>query len=526
MPKILEFMTLKRFILLILTIFAVGKMLLSLGNSLSQPQIQARLELYQVNLSLNVTSLEATADNTQLSSQALLGETPYVDAQRKYQETLEFAKERRRDLKAQLKQLSGEVAVNQSSVAGLAQVPDVSPQEQQLRSSIQELNGFIGELELKTGILQAKQGNISTALETWQGLENEFSESSRFPNISRTARTLAGLWQTPPQIANNAEIEIQNGLDGWFQYEALSRLYEVQDNQTALASLQTAQQEKAQQALWKLGIVTGLPLIGGLIGFGLLLFFLGQWVFKGKNAVLATNQNTGWETPWNWETTWQVLVVGFFFFGQILLPLLIAVSGVNPTGWAIRGKALYVLVTYILMTAGGLTVLYFSIRDYFPLPEDWFRIKNNWLTWGLGGYLTAIPLVVMVSILNQQIWQGQGGSNPLLFLAVQAQDPVALLIFFTTAAILAPVFEEIIFRGFLLPSLTRYFSVSVAILLSSLLFSIAHLSVSEVLPLTVLGLVLGVVYTRSRNILASMIVHSLWNSGTLLSLYILGSGVS
>jgi hypothetical protein len=103
---------------------------------------------------------------------------------------------------------------------------------------------------------------------------------------------------------------------------------------------------------------------------------------------------------------------------------------------------------------------------------------------------------------------------------------VALLIFFSTAAIAAPVFEEIIFRGFLLPSLTRYFPVWIAIVLSSLLFSIAHLSLSEVLPLTALGLVLGIVYTRSRNILASMIVHSLWNSGTLLSLFVLGSGVN
>jgi len=527
LPKILEFMTLKRLILLILTIFAVGKMILSLGNSLSQPQIQARLELYQVNLSLNVTTLESTADNSQLSSQALLGETPYADAQQKYEETLEFAKNRRQDLKAQLEELSGGIASNQSLSANLAQVPDISPQEQQLRGAIQELNGFIAELALKKGIIQAKQGNIAAALETWQGVKREFSQTVTFQAIPQTATILTGLWQTPPQIANNAETDLKNGLDGWFEYEALSRLYEIQGNQTALDALQTAQQEKAQQALWQLGIVTGLPLIGGLIGFGLLLFFLAQWFLKGKESVLATNQSTGWETPWNWETTWQVLVVGFFFFGQILLPLLIAGFGVNPTGWAIRGKALYVLVTYILMTAGGLTVLYFSIRDYFPLPEDWFRIKgNNWLSWGIGGYLTAIPLVVVVSILNQQIWQGQGGSNPLLFLAVQAQDPVALLIFFTTAAILAPVFEEMIFRGFLLPSLTRYFPVWAAILLSSLLFSVAHLSLSEVLPLTVLGLVLGIVYTRSRNILASIIVHSLWNSGTLLSLYILGSGVS
>lgn len=520
-------MTLKRFILIVLTLLAVGKIVLSLGSSLSQPQIQARLELYQVNLSLHVTALDTGRENSQLSSQALLGETPYADAQRKYEETLEFAQTRRSDLKAQLKELSGDSLLSDTAGNNLAQVPDLSPQQQQLRAAIQELDGFMGELKLKIGILQAKQDQVSAALASWQGVQQDLSERSRFQEIPRTAEVLAGLWQTPPEIVDSAETEIKNGLDGWFQDQALSRLYTLQDNQTALTSLQTAQQEKAERALFKLGIVTGLPLIGGLIGFGLLLFFLTQWLIKGKASVLATNADVSWETPWNWEVTWQVLVVGFFFIGQILLPLVIGLAGVNPTAWAIRGKALFVLVTYLLMTAGGLIVLYFSIRDYLPLPEGWFKWKgNNWLVWGIGGYLVAIPLVVVVSIVNQQIWQGQGGSNPLLFLAVKAQDPIALLIFFSTAAIAAPLFEEIIFRGFLLPSLTRYLPVWGAIIFSSLLFSIAHLSLSEVLPLTALGLVLGIIYTRSRNILASMIVHSLWNTGTLLSLFVLGSGIN
>lgn len=117
-----------------------------------------------------------------------------------------------------------------------------------------------------------------------------------------------------------------------------------------------------------------------------------------------------------------------------------------------------------------------------------------------------------------------GGSNPLLSLALEGQDQVALAIFFFTAAIAAPLFEEFLFRGFLLPSLTRYLPVWGAIVVSSLLFATAHLSLSEILPLTVLGMVLGIVYTRSRNLLAPMLLHSLWNSGTLLSLFVLGSG--
>ncbi|MEL6787478.1 MAG: CPBP family intramembrane glutamic endopeptidase, partial [Cyanobacteria bacterium J06607_15] len=179
------------------------------------------------------------------------------------------------------------------------------------------------------------------------------------------------------------------------------------------------------------------------------------------------------------------------------------------------------------MAVGGISVLYLSLKSYFPLPQDWFKFKltGNWFLWGFGGYLVAVPLVLLVSALNQQIWHGQGGSNPLLFLALQAQDKVALAIFFSTASIAAPLFEEIMFRGFLLPSLTRYTSINGAIVISGFIFAVAHLSLSEVLPLATLGIVLGFVYTRSRNLLAPMLLHCLWNSGTLLSLFVLGSGV-
>jgi uncharacterized protein len=64
-----------------------------------------------------------------------------------------------------------------------------------------------------------------------------------------------------------------------------------------------------------------------------------------------------------------------------------------------------------------------------------------------------------------------------------------------------------------------------AIALSSLIFATAHLSLSEILPLTVLGAILGFVYTRSRGLLSSIMLHSLWNSVTMIGLFILGSGV-
>ena len=529
-------MTIKRFFLILLTILAIAKLGLSLVESFNQPQIQSRLELYQTNLVLQATELQSpdsqqksTPDLTAVRN-ALIDDDPYLTAQKQYQEAREVAQKSISNYQAKLQQISSGEPVSTKSAKPdpslpPVEAPDLSSPQQQLQQVIDEGNNFIAEINLKIGILQAQRGERDAAEITWNKIIQPIETGNVLESISQTAAVLAGLWNDPPRISPTAQSQIQENLDGWFRDRALTQLYSLQQRQEALLTLQSEEQVAAQQALVKLTFIGAIPALGGIIGVGLLLFLIAQLVIKGKESLLALTPNAVWETPWDWEIVWQVLIVGFFFIAQILLPLLIGLSGFNPTSLSIRGKAFYVLFSYLLMAASGLLVLYFSVKSFFPLPKDWFRFKlfGNWVLWGLGGYLVAVPLVVIVSLINQQIWEGQGGSNPILYLALQAQDQVALVIFFLTASVAAPVFEEIMFRGFLLPSLTRYLPAWGAIVTSGFIFSIAHLSLSEVLPLATLGIVLGFVYTRSRNLLSSIFLHSLWNSGTLLSLFILGS---
>ncbi len=498
---------LKRLILSLLTFVAIARIFLSLGESLNEPQVQSRLELYQANLVLHAAELEVLDDNGQSnSSSAFIGNQPYETAEQQYQN----AKEAAADNLVKLNQLS--LSTNSTSQQG------------QLAAAIAKENNFIDELDLKLGIIQASEGNTKTAIDTWNKLIEKQTELS----IVQTADLLKNLWSRSPDLASDLPSQVTTVLNGWFTYAVSKQFYQLQNNFDALSTLQAQEQEIASSAFLKLALVSGLPALIGITGFIFLIFLLGQLFLQKEKAILVVNNTLAWETPWDWEIVWQVLIVGFFFVAQIVLPFLIGISGLNVAEYSIRYQALYILITYLLMAAGGLSVLYFSIKSFLPLPKDWFQFKfaSNWVLWGLGGYFVAVPLVILISLINQQIWQGQGGSNPLLFLALQAQDRVALAIFFFTACIAAPIFEEIIFRGFLLSSLTRYLPVWGAIFLSSLIFALAHLSLSEVLPLTMLAIVLGVVYTRSRNLLASMLLHSLYNSGTLLSLYILGSGVN
>ncbi|HEY9666646.1 MAG TPA: type II CAAX endopeptidase family protein [Coleofasciculaceae cyanobacterium] len=550
----------KRLILVGLTILAIFSIGHSLATSLGQPQIQSRLELYQTNLLLHAAEWQGKATevakpqestpDVKAARKALIGDKPFTSALEQYEEARKTAQTTQGKIVAKLKELSSEpepdvviasrerrgaiatdpeLAKPQVEYPPVEEVPSSSQQRQQLQQSYDRVETLIDELDLRIGVLQAQQGKTDAALKTWnQFIERETKNAVSAPDTSlvETAQGLMALWSKPPRILPDAESLIQKNLEGWFRYQALSQLYQLQQRQDALAELQAKERKIAEQAVVKITLISAIPGFGGLLGLGLLVFLLGQWLIQGKRSLLATNGDVRWETPWNWEIIWQVFILGFFFIGQILLPLFFGSLGLNPVNLSVRMKAFYVLASYVLMATGGLLVLYFSVKPFSPLPEDWFRCKlrGNWTVWGIGGYLVALPLVILVSVLNQKLWQGQGGSNPILPLALEGQDRIALTLFVLTACVAAPIFEEIFFRGFLLPSLTRYTPVWGAILASALLFAIAHLSFSEVLPLFTLGIVLGVVYTRSRNLLASILLHGLWNAGTLLSLFVLGSG--
>jgi membrane protease YdiL (CAAX protease family) len=515
-------MTTKRIFLIILTAIALLSIGVNLWESWSQPQFQSRLELYQTNLVLQASELQTSNANEASTRKALIGEAPVKTALEQYQDLRQSAQQTLERLEAQ----AGEALPS----------PEVSPTNstRELAASRLKSAQLVTELDLRIGLLQVAQSQTQAAQQTWATMIREAADRPSLEPLSKTAGALAGLWSDPARLLPDAEALLKKNLDGWFQTRALRQLYELQQRQEALDALKAQTQQQAEQAFNKLTIVGGIPILGCLIGVGILLFLAGQWVVQRKQALLSSATIPAWSTPWEGEVIWQVMIFGFFAVGQaiglFIMPLLVAaiqqLAVSNPALLSDRAKAIYTLIQYLTIAAGTLGVLYVSIRPFLPLPDGWFQVKlrGNWFWWGLGGYFAALPLVILISVVNQKIWQGQGGSNPILPIVLESQDTLALVCFFITAAIAAPIFEELLFRGFLLPSLTRYFPIWGAIGLSGLIFAIAHLSLSEVLPLTVLGMVLGFVYARSRNLLASMLLHSLWNSGTLLSLFVLGRG--
>ena len=145
--------------------------------------------------------------------------------------------------------------------------------------------------------------------------------------------------------------------------------------------------------------------------------------------------------------------------------------------------------------------------------------------------LTMIPLAVLMLIIAVVVGTVQQyvfgidppdpSTQPLGASHYSVQD-VMLLALLTV--VLAPFFEELVFRGVLFQYLRgRYAGVTrgviEAVLLSALAFAALHVSILVILPL---GIVLAIVMHRTNSLWASMTLHGLYNALVLL-IVVLGS---
>ncbi|WP_310413572.1 type II CAAX endopeptidase family protein [Chamaesiphon sp. OTE_8_metabat_110] len=526
-PNLISFQSLRRILLSVLTAFILLKLISSLVGTFDRPQIQGKFELYQTNLVLVASEWKPTEDLEGLGAlqTSIVGTDILKSATQQYQNA------RSSDVLA-IEKLKTSLAGLGSAESNANTKESLALQTNLINKTIAAAQLEIERIDLRIGILQAANKQPEQAIVTWHKVITDASRSTS----KNVAASLIGIWQKSASIDRHTlpqiKAEITTNFDGWFRDRILTQVYTDLDDRPELDKLAIAEQLKAKNALIKLALITIPRVLLGVSGVFLLVFFIVRLIIiaiqqrkeRSVPEILLANLNP-WQTPWDWEIVWQVFVVGFFFVGQFLLPAIFSIL-VEPATLTTRGQGLYVFSSYVLMASLGIGVLFLSIKSYMPLPPDWFKFnwRSNWLLWGIGGYLIATPIVIVVSLINDKIWHGQGGSNPLLQIVLEDRDSTALVLFFVTAAVAAPLFEEFLFRGFLLPSLTRYVPVWGAIAISGLVFGVAHLSLSEILPLTTLGIILGIVYVRTRNLLAPMLLHSLWNSTTLASLFILGSG--
>lgn len=103
--------------------------------------------------------------------------------------------------------------------------------------------------------------------------------------------------------------------------------------------------------------------------------------------------------------------------------------------------------------------------------------------------------------------------------------------------LIAPITEELVFRGMILHHANRYVSFLSANILQAVLFGIYHLNVIQGLYAAMMGFLLGYVYYKFKTIFASMLLHMIINTSSLVVvlfpdnsisyfLFVLGGGIA
>ena len=90
-------------------------------------------------------------------------------------------------------------------------------------------------------------------------------------------------------------------------------------------------------------------------------------------------------------------------------------------------------------------------------------------------------------------------------------DPAVDTVLVVYVCILAPMLEETLFRGMILPRL-RPWGDRFAVVVSALLFAIFHMNLVQGIPAFFMGLALGLVAVRSGSVLPGILIHALNNS--------------
>ena len=78
--------------------------------------------------------------------------------------------------------------------------------------------------------------------------------------------------------------------------------------------------------------------------------------------------------------------------------------------------------------------------------------------------------------------------------------------------IAGPIIEELLFRGAITRELLRRYSPRVAIIWSAVLFGVAHINPTQVVPAVLIGLLLAWVFVKTRSLIPGILIHIVNNA--------------
>ena len=161
-----------------------------------------------------------------------------------------------------------------------------------------------------------------------------------------------------------------------------------------------------------------------------------------------------------------------------------------------------------------------------------FRYGSRWSDLGLrpfslkviGVGLALFVLFFMINMVYAAILAVFGLEiQPDVIGPLFAEGEIPFLLVFG-AVIVAPVVEEIFFRGFVFPGLRNKWGWKVALVGSAALFALVHIIPTSYLPIFLLGAIFAYLYQISGSIWPGILLHTTVNSLAVIVTYAVSQG--
>jgi membrane protease YdiL (CAAX protease family) len=218
-----------------------------------------------------------------------------------------------------------------------------------------------------------------------------------------------------------------------------------------------------------------------------------------NNPPLTPVPAPAWTVPWSILDTWiAVFLLVLLNIGLLTVAVLIQWEDVLQSAGVILAEMLYLLPVV-------------AIFVWRRVP--WNRIgfgRFDAITMGMGcGLLIAAYIFIILHNLLLMALGVDTQGEEILKLFSELKSPVW---FFLVGVVIAPIVEEIFFRGFLFQGFRQRYGWVAAMLISSFIFAAAHLDPVAFIPTFILGAVMAYVYHRSNSVWPGIILHFLVNA--------------
>jgi uncharacterized protein len=207
------------------------------------------------------------------------------------------------------------------------------------------------------------------------------------------------------------------------------------------------------------------------------------------------------------------LLVGLLFLLELLAWVAIvdagAFSQVSPSD----------LSAFVVVVGNGMLFIWLmaykriNYRSLFHPSRS--SVASTLITLTVPTLMIVPGLVLIAGTVNSVVMSlfPMSEDEGALFAEMMDESFIAVL----SGCVLAPVLEEMLFRGIILRSFLRQYSRTKAILLSSLLFAVAHLNIYQVATAFAIGIVAGWLYERCRSLWPCIVLHAAYNAFVTLA---------